>query len=88
MIKKLERLPIELFLAIDQLLNVLLLGSADETLSARAYRAENNKLIFGKIFRPIIDLLFFWQNTEGKGHCRQAYEREKAKFYLPPEYRK
>lgn len=84
---KLKSLPIQLFIAIDQLINVLFLGSADETLSARAWRTEKNGRIFGTIFRPIIDLLFAWQDTNGLGHCQQAYEREKAKFYLPPEYR-
>lgn len=85
--QRIKAFPIELFLSIDQLLNVLLLGFADETLSARSYRADRDGLIFGRIFRPAIDALFFWQKTNGLGHCRQAYERELLKFYLPAEYR-
>lgn len=85
--QRIKAFPIELFLSIDQLLNVLCLGFADETLSARSWRAYRDNKVFGKIFKPLIDGLFFWQNTNGLGHCRQAYEREKVKFYLPPEYR-
>jgi hypothetical protein len=86
-IERLKRLPVELFISLDQLVNVLLLGSADETLSARAWRTEQKGRIFGRLFRPLIDLLFFWQPTGGLGHCQQAFQRERAKFYLPPEYR-
>lgn len=85
--QRIKQFPIELFLAIDQLANVILLGSADETLSARSWRADRDGLIFGRIFRPLIDAIFFWQDTGGLGHCQQAYEREKIKWYLPPEYR-
>lgn len=85
--QRIKQFPIELFISLDQLANVLLLGSADETLSARAYRADREGKVFGRIFRKPIDLLFFWQDTGGLGHCRQAYEREKARFYLPRAYR-
>lgn len=84
--QRIKQFPIELFLAIDQLLNVLLLGAADETLSARSYRADRDGKVFGRVFRPMIDALFFWQDTGGLGHCRQAYEREKSRFYLPKDY--
>lgn len=56
----------------DQGVNVFLLGSPDETLSSRAYRADRDNKIFGRVFRPIIDTLFFWQ----KKHCHQAYLTE------------
>jgi hypothetical protein len=59
-------------IAIDQLLNVILLGSPDETLSSRAYRADRDDKVFGKLFRPAIDALFFWQDR----HCYQAYLSE------------
>lgn len=78
----------QFLIAIDQLINVCitpLMGSAwaDETLSARAYRADRDGKWFGKIFRPIIDWLFFWQI----GHCQMAYEREQQRMHVPPEYR-
>lgn len=75
-------------IAIDQLINVMITpfmasAWADETLSARAYRAERDQKLFGKIFRPMIDWMFFWQI----GHCEQAYEREQERMHVPPEYR-
>lgn len=59
-------------ICLDQLGNTLLGGWADETLSSRAYRADVDGRIFGKIFRPLIDLLFFFE----KDHCRQAFLME------------
>lgn len=61
-----------LFVAFDQLLNTILLGSPDETLSSRAYRADRDGKRFGRIFRPAIDTLFFWQTR----HCYAAYVAE------------
>lgn len=62
-------------IAIDQLLNTLLGGMADETLSARAHRT-------GSAWEPFIDVLFFWQ----MGHCSQSYISEKERKQLPTEY--
>lgn len=59
-------------IAFDQLLNAILLGAPDETLSSRAYRADRDGKWFGRIFRPVIDVLFFWQQQ----HCFQAYTAE------------
>lgn len=69
-------------LLIDQGLNVLLGGMADETLSSRAYRADRGGKLFGKFFRPLIDKLFFWD----KDHCRYAYLAEVHKKQLPPNF--
>ncbi len=71
-------------IAFDQQLNALLGGSPDETLSARAYRTEQQGKIFGKFFRPLIDGLFFFD----KDHCRKAYNAEFHKLQLPEGYRK
>ncbi len=85
---------VQLFIAVDQLLNVLLtlLSSkawADETLSSRAWRADTRGLLLGRLFRPVIDLLFSWQHIDlpATGHCHQAYLRERARAGLPPEFR-
>ena len=57
----------QVFIAVDQLCNALIppidgtLSYADETLSARSYRAHRDGKIMGKVFMPLIDLLFFWQ---------------------------
>ncbi len=61
-----------IFIAVDQLLNALLLGAPDESLSSRAYRADRDGKAFGRFFRPLIDTIFFWQQR----HCYQAYLAE------------
>ena len=81
---------VQVFLALDQLVNVLVppidgtVGYADETLSARAYRAHRDGKILGKLFMRPIDLLFFWQ---GPDHCRNAYIKEFERKNYPDEYR-
>lgn len=81
---------VQIFLALDQLANVLpppidgTVGYADETLSARCYRAHRDGKIMGKLFMPLIDLLFFWQ---GPGHCKNAYIKEFERKNYPEEYR-
>lgn len=81
---------VQVFLALDQLVNVLIppldgtIGYADETLSARAYRAHRDGKILGKLFMRPIDLLFFWQ---GPGHCKNAYIKEFDRQNYPSEYR-
>lgn len=85
---------VQLFIACDQLLNVLLTlltskAWADETLSSRAWRAETRGLLLGRASRPVIDLLFSWQRIDppATGHCHQAYLRERDRAGLPPEFR-
>lgn len=63
---------LHLGIAVDQLINALLGGAADETLSSRAYRADRDGKVFGRVFRPLIDGIFFWQ----KRHCYDAYLAE------------
>lgn len=66
----------QIAIAFDQLLNAVLGGMADETLSARAHRT-------GSAWEPIIDALFFWQAD----HCFESYLSEKERKQLPQEYR-
>ena len=50
-----------LFLALDQLLNALLLGHPDETLSSRLGRTIGKERYFGvKWLRVLVDTLFFF----------------------------
>lgn len=79
------------FIAVDQAVNAvftplftLRVGWADETLSARTYRAAKRGKIVGRALQPIINALFFWQ---GPDHCRNAYMKEQQRANLPPEYR-
>lgn len=70
---------------------------ADETLSARTWRAARRGKRMGLMFRPVIDLLFSWQHVDPTikdehdvivpGHCQRAYLKERLRRGLPPEYR-
>lgn len=70
---------IQNLIALDQQANALTGGKADETLSSRAYRADLNGRIFGRIFRPMIDGIFFWQYD----HCYNSYLEEVERKQLP-----
>jgi hypothetical protein len=71
-----------LWIALDQLVNAVCGGWADESLSARAHR-QKWKLEWW------IDLLFGWEKDDhGKrNHCKASYEHEMERRDLPPEYR-
>lgn len=82
---------VQVFLALDQLANVLpppidgTVGYADETLSARCYRAHRDGKRFGLWFMPPIDWFFgLWQ---GPDHCKNAYIKEFERKNYPDEYR-
>lgn len=67
---------LHLLIAIDQLIYVLITlgaGYPDETLSSAAYRLELKGSSSGKFFRPKIDFLMQWMETE---HCKKAYMSE------------
>jgi len=66
---------INVLICLDQLaFSVLTLGSAapDETMSAAAYRLEQQGRWPGKLFRPIIDKIMFFDHA----HCHRAYQAE------------
>lgn len=71
----------EIAIALDQLVNAVLGGYADETMSARSWRLRSVRPY--SWLRPVIDRLFFWQPN----HCQTAYESERTRSQLPPEYR-
>jgi len=71
-------------IAVDQLLNALSGGYADETLSARAWRTEYAGKMWGRILRPVIDALFFFDPD----HCRNSFLSEVDRLHFPPAYRK
>ena len=70
-----------LLIAMDQLVNAVFNGFADETISSRAYRWDRDGVRSWP--HKAIDLLFFWQ----KDHCRTSYESECLRMQLPPEMR-
>ena len=69
---------VEVLLAFDCFVNALLAGWHHETLSSRSWRAWLNRKVFGRISRPIIDVLFIWQSGR-LDHCRRHHEAEVAR---------
>ena len=68
--------------ALDQLVNALLGGWPDETLSSRCWRLEMAGVRSWP--RKIVDALFFWDAS----HCRESYKSERTGRQLPPELRR
>lgn len=73
----------QILVAIDQLINALLQGHCDETLSSRAWRMAVKRQPYWWWLQRFIDGLFFWQD----GHCRNSYNAERVRSQLPPEFR-
>ena len=73
---------LNILIALDQLLNTLIGGWPDETMSSWAYRVHRDGKPWG-FLAPVIDAIFFWQPS----HCAQSYLSEKLKKQLPPEER-
>ena len=75
---------LQVLIALDQLVNALLGGWADETLSSRAWRTEAKGRLCGRMLRPVIDALAWPFERE---HCRASFESERAQRQQPPEMR-
>jgi len=73
---------LQIALALDQLANTVAGGYADESLSARSWRLRERSPGWARA-RRYIDRLFWLQPN----HCFEAYESERLKRQLPPEYR-
>lgn len=71
---------LEVAIAFDQLVNAVLGGYADETMSARCWRLRAEQPY--ALLRIVIDGIFFWQLD----HCKSAYESELKRSRLPAEY--
>lgn len=71
----------QVVIAVDQLVNTLAGGWADETLSARAWRLQSRR-VWG-LLRRTIDAAFFFDPS----HCEQAFKYESQRGHLPPAYR-
>ena len=81
-----KRRILNVLIALDQLLYVLATlgnGYPDETLSAAAWRLEQAGKWQGRLFRPIIDALL-WFDPD---HCRKAYVAEVNRAQLHPSLR-
>lgn len=74
--QRLARWPIAILTALDRLINALVLfGDDRETISGRAWFAEQDGERWGKIARPATDWLFSWHEAE---HCRKSAEWDAA----------
>ena len=70
-----------LLIAVDQLLNALIGGWCDESLSSHAYRMDVEQ---GKGWvKKVIDTLLFFDED----HCHQSYLSEIERRHLPPNMR-
>jgi len=81
-----KRRVLNLLIAIDQLAWVILTlgnGQPDETISAALWRMEGQGKWAGKLFRPVVDALFFFDPH----HCLKAWQAERSKQQLPAIYR-
>lgn len=72
----------QFLIAFDQVINTLIGGWADETISARAWRNHERSRKW-HIAMKIINGMFFWQNN----HCRGSYAMELHRRHMPVEYR-
>ena len=74
---------------LDQGANVLIYGTPDETISARAYRnSKHHQKPRWVQAEKFINLLFFWQkdNQGNRNHCERAYIAELERKQYPREY--
>lgn len=81
-----KRRILNLLIAIDQLLWVVFTlgkGSPDETISAAAWRMEQEGKLAGRVLRPLVDLLF---RPIEKDHCYLAWLSEVQRAQLPSAY--
>ena len=84
--EEVSRRTLNLLIALDQAVWVVITighGSPDETISAALWRMEQRGKLAGKLFRPVVDLIFRPLETD---HCHKAYEAERRGSQLPKEY--
>jgi len=63
------RYLVNIFLTIDQMLNTVLLGHPDETLSSRLGRSiGHERYTWVKYLRRVVDFIFFFE----KDHCKAS----------------
>ena len=72
----------QVFIGLDQFVNTLLMGSADETISSRCFRLNHIRAY--RAAEIFVNVLFF--PFQGPGHCRNAYIKEILGRQLPYEF--
>ena len=74
---ELKRRVLNVMISVDQLCYVLITlgnGNPDETMSAAAWRLEQEGKWGGRIFRPVIDLIFWFEED----HCKLSWLSEQS----------
>ena len=71
----------QFLIALDQVVNTMCGGYADETLSCRAYRHYMKGEY--RLVKVLIDFIFFFD----KDHCYTSYLSEQERLQLPPALR-
>ena len=68
------RFTVNYLLAIDQLVNTIMMGHPDETISSRLGRTVDKERYFWvRPFRRFVDILFFFdKGPNGEGHCEAS----------------
>lgn len=74
----------QVLLAVDQLLNAIIGGWADETVSSRAWRRSSVSTRWDRT-RRLIDAVFGWFGSPD--HCFESYTAERLRTQFPPELR-
>lgn len=72
----------QVVVALDQTLNALTGGMADETISSRCFRLNHKKTY--RVAEILINLLFF--PFDGWNHCEQSYITEVMGRHLPTKF--
>jgi hypothetical protein len=72
----------QVFIGVDQLVNTLLGGSADETMSSRCYRLNHIRAYY--TLETCVNALFYV--FQGPDHCEHAYEKEILGRQLPTKF--
>lgn len=75
---------LNIIITLDQFLFCcLMLGNSfpDETASACAWRLEQAGRWQGRLFRPLIDTLFWFD----KNHCKESFESEMQRLQSAPQ---
>ena len=72
---------LSLLIAIDQLVNCLLCGFPDETVSSRAHRCNDKRK--WQIAEKVINTLFWFDEDNGMKHCELSYYGELSREHFP-----
>lgn len=80
----------QIAIAVDQLINTLMGGWADETMSSRAYRLGRKSKAWAYV-EGLLDAVFFWDKEMAGDvlmrHCQLSYNSELLRLQSPPETR-